>query len=269
MTYTLIVAVELNPRYKKKKILEKHLQIQVEENERETVSSKLFGASVNQSSLVKKVWEKSEWTPDLTFPKWDSEHVEKITGFEVIGGVVILLLQFRLDQPGKAANYKRLSSTHLRRVLAKINAVDYLSTASTVYPVMGSLAPVDDSWLLLTKDGWLHIQGGYQHEKVLSELVAQVAIEKYLLTWATSPVKGLRNLFHAPYAAAVVRRWRVQLLSDWEEITVSYGRLRESLNLPGVRAEVLERGKNWWTLMTAWSSAISILGALAAVISKA
>lgn len=253
MTYTLFVAVELSSGYKKSKLPQKYFTVRNDGQAPIVVSKKLFGASVNQSALVKRVWYSPEFLPDGSIPGWKNELVEKIFAYRVRGGAVILLLQFKFetDNPGKLAQYKRLSSVQLRNVLDTIEANNFLIGNTTVYPVIGSIAPEGDDWKPLTKDGWLHIQGSYQHEKVLGEIVAQVAIERYFLTWATSPIRGIKGLFHTPIASAVIRKWPVQFLSDWEEITRNYLRLRESLNLPNVRTEVLERGKSWWNLFTA------------------
>ena len=175
-----------------------------------------------------------------------------------INSVMTLMLRYP-EEKLPPEGIHRLSASKILKVLETVGLGECLDKSTSVYSVVGSLAPVGDVWLPLTKDGWLHLQGGYMHEQIIRHVVMQVAIERSILNFALAARPGLGRLLAPAVAARKVRQWPVEFLADWESIPASYRALRESLNLPAVRAEVLEQGKHWWTV-------VSVILGLAAVV---
>jgi hypothetical protein len=85
-------------------------------------------------------------------------------------------------------------------------------------------------------------------QEVFTDITLRIAIERELLTWATSPAKFPFSLLRAPLGGYLLRRWPVQLLSDRNMHTQKIQDARESFNLPMVRKEVLDRARSWWVL---------------------
>ena len=231
--------------------------------------SKLVGASLTKSKLIKRVWTasdyvikdglrvKAEWL-DLGI---EAIWVQRLRG---INSVMTLMLRYP-DEKLPPGGIHRLGSRKILEVLEKVGLGDCLDKSTSVYSVVGSLAPVGDNWLPLTKDGWLHLQGSYMHEQILRHLVMQVAIERSILNFALASRRGLARLLAPALAAHKVRQWPIEFLADWESITASYRELRASLNLPAVRAEVLEQGKHWWTVVSAALAFAAVVIALVAI----
>jgi hypothetical protein len=180
-----------------------------------------------------------------------------------INPVMTLVLRYP-DEKLPPEGIHRLSSRKIFKVLETLGLESCLDKSTSVYSVVGSLAPIGDDWLPLTKDGWLHIQGTYVHEQILRHVVTQVAIERSILNSAVAPRRGLGRVFAPAIAARKVRQWPVEFLTDWESISASYRELRLSLNLPAVRAEVLEQGKHWWTVASVMLGFVAVVVALLA-----
>lgn len=83
-------------------------------------------------------------------------------------------------------------------------------------------------------------------QEIFADITLRIAIERELLTWATSPAKFPFSLLRAPLGGYLLRRWPVQLLSDRNMHTQKIQDARDSFNLPMVRQEVLDRARSWW-----------------------
>lgn len=266
MAYVVCVSFELNRKQLSKVRNPQEHWIRVDHTglDSDGPVSKLVGASLTKSKLIKRVWgasdyvvrngqrEKAAWIELGVESMW----IQRLRG---INSIMTLMLRYP-DEKLPPGGLQRLSSSKILKVLEAVGLAACLDKTTSVYSVVGSLAPVGDDWLPLTKDGWLHIQGTYIHEQILRHVVMQVAIERSILNSAVAPRRGLGRLFAPAIAASRVRQWPIEFLTDWESISDSYRQLRSSLNLPAVRAEVLEQGKHWWTVASV------VLGLAAVVI---
>lgn len=227
-------------------------------------ASRLIGVSVEKNRVVRSILEPT-WTDDirsaLRLYRVSRVHVYKL---ERANPVATLSLEF-FDSRLPAGSTHRLSSTQILNILKALDLADCIDISTSVYSIVGSLAPVDDAWTPHTLDGWMHIEGGYMDAKVLEQLVAQVAIERSILNYSLRDRKGLSRLFASPFSSNLIRRWPVEFLADRESITAGYHQLRKSLNIPNVRAELLERSRHWWTV---FSVGVGLLATVIAAVAQ-
>jgi hypothetical protein len=113
---------------------------------------------------------------------------------------------------------------------------------------------------------WAHLSYSSRHTDLVSAIMKHIAvrvgIERALLSWATRNSNAIGRIFLAPIAGYRVRRWPVELLVDKKHHKDVLSDFREQFNLPSVRTEVLERAKNWWTVVVAGLTFIGIITAL-------
>lgn len=265
MAYVIFLAFELDAKKLKKVRNPKRYWVlqKVSDKESEITVSKLVGASLTKSRLVKRVWlgnhraqgngqsEQSSWLELGVEAMW----LHRLRG---VNSVVTLILRYP-EGTLPPSGLQRLSTIKIRKILETVGLGSCLDTRTSVYSVVGSLAPIGDEWQPLTQDGWLHIQGSYMHEQILRHAVTQVAVERSILNSSLTHRRGFSRLFAPAVAARKVRQWPVEFLSDWESISTNYRALRTSLNLPAVRAEVLEQGKHWWTVSSVILAVIAVI----------
>lgn len=257
MAIKMFIAVELDHKelrtYKKEKAKE-YFSVSLEEREpwSTNVPARFLGIRLSKSKVVQKVWNARR--SKLT------DHVKSAKVIRLAQANAILLVHLEiLDyQYEEVAKYRKLSSPHLREILRGFELESLLVTSQAIYPVIGTSVSEDEDWLPEIKDGWAHIKGDFVETKLLEEIVARVAIERSLLGWAMRSTDRLR----APIGLWLVRNWPVQLLTDWWSISKQYALLRESLNFPSVRAEVIENGKYWWTTVASITGLIALVVAL-------
>ena len=91
-------------------------------------------------------------------------------------------------------------------------------------------------------------------------LVARVAVERELLTWATNSKRFPLSSIWSGVVGFRVRRWPVELLTDRLSHTRKLQSLRAQFNLPNVRLETMARATSWWNF------AIASLGTIAALV---
>ena len=104
---------------------------------------------------------------------------------------------------------------------------------------------------------------------IMKHIAVRVGIERALLSWATRNSNAIGRLFLAPIAGYRVRRWPVELLVDKKHHKDVLLDFREQFNLPSVRIEVLERAKNWWTVVVAGLTFIGVCIAAVSWLMKA
>jgi len=97
------------------------------------------------------------------------------------------------------------------------------------------------------------------YSEITRQVVSRVAVERSLLIWATTSKVGIANLTFAAHVAFKVRRWPVELLIDNESLSAEYKALRSNFNLPGARAEILERARSWWAGAAAVLAILSLI----------
>lgn len=176
----------------------------------------------------------------------------------------VACLRLRLDGNlyAQASSFRRLSSKKLSEILAVVGLEDALDPSQAIYPVVGTLTTYGDEWTPMTKDGWIHIQGDYLQEQILQQLVTQVAIEKSICNWALSPRSRLTRIYAPALVSAYVRKWPVEFLAQKEDALRHYEDLRESLNLPAIRDELIEAGRHWWTVVGTWTALVAAVIAI-------
>lgn len=271
MAYVMFVALEITPeainrtrgkQWQKQKLwLDPHLV--ADKNFPVKTVRRLMGVAPEDSSLIKKILD-ANFEPLGPECQWRTEKIRNVTLFRLssysrfrfspINSVLLIKLAFSEGEIAEVTKFKRLSSKSYSETLVPLGFDGFVDKSSAVHPVIGTIAPEGDEWGPEVRDGWIHIQGDYLHEKVLQATVARVAIERALLNWAVSPKRGLRKLVHPALVGYRLRQWRVEFLSDWESITKSHHALRASLNLHRVREEWLSISKNWWTVVGSLST---------------
>lgn len=220
-------------------------------------ASRLIGFSLDESQVVKRIWEAKKFL-DLQAIGVNGARLFRLKKANSVLVVSLGYPQGSLPSGG----IQRLSAMKIERILGILGLNGCLDISTSVYSIVGSLAPEGDPWLPLTTDGWLHIHGSYMDVRVLEQVVAQVAIERSILNFSLLKRKWPASWFATPMSSRLIRSWPVEFLSDKQSITDSYHKLRASLNIPRVRAELLERSKHWWTVV---SAGVAVAGFLVAV----
>lgn len=176
----------------------------------------------------------------------------------------VVCLRLRLDgnHYAKASSYRRLSSKKLNEILGVVGLAEALDASQALYPVVGTLTDFGDEWTPMTKDGWIHTQGDYLDEQILQQLVTQVAIERSICNWALSPRSRLTRVFAPAVISFFIRKWPVEFVAHKEEVLRDYQSLRESLNLPGIRGELIEAGRHWWSVVGIWAAFVTVVIAI-------
>lgn len=134
-----------------------------------------------------------------------------------------------------------------------------------VYPVCAVLF-IDSKTLNSEVNGdWLQDFGTKDNAEFKSELikqlVARVGIERSLANWAS--IKGnspwyLRPIW-VPYISYRLSRLKITLLPDRSDISEKYSKLRSVFNLDAVRKEIVDAGRNWWTVAAVVISVVAII----------
>lgn len=255
MAIKMFIGVELDHKslraYKKKKAKD-YFAVSVDEIEpwNTNVPARFLGIRLSKSKVVRRVWnaERSKLPKQVVSAK--------VIRLAQANAVLLLHIEIPDYQYAEVSRYRKLSSPQLRNILRGFELESLLVTAQAIYPVVGTAVSEDLDWLPEIKDGWAHTKGDFIEAQLLQEIVARVAIERSLLGWAIRSTDKLR----APMGLWLIRNWPVQLLTDRWSISKQYAQLRESLNFPSVRAEVIENGKYWWTTVA------SVTGVLALVL---
>ena len=266
MAYVMFVALEVTAKSfnskTKKYWRENNLWLDsykpIDKNVPKLTVRRLMGVSADDSSLIQKILE-ANYEPKGDTIKWRTEQVRNLTLFRLssysrvriapLNSVLVIKLVFSESEISEISKFKRLNSKTYYEVLEPLKLADSIDKSSAVHPVIGTMSPEGDAWEEGVRDGWIHIQGGYIQERILEATVSRVAIERALLNWAVSREQGLFRLIKPALIGYRLRQWRVEFLSDWETITRGQHLLRESLNLPRVREELLSISKSWWTVV--------------------
>lgn len=263
MVYVVYVAVELERKQLKraKDLAEWWRDPEDFANLGQKTASRLIGASIENSSVLKKTIQSSKVS---TIRKPLSELGAtgvKLHLLRSVNSVLIISMKFE-DYQIPSGGLQRLSSIKIQRILSELGLENCLHTLTSTHAIMGSIAPDGDAWAPLTKDGWLHTHGSYIDSKVLEQTVTQVAVERSILNFGLEPRGWACKWLISPWVGRLLRKWPVEFLTDSESITINYHALRESLNLPKVRIEMLERSKHWWTVVSAMVALLGLIGAL-------
>lgn len=219
--------------------------------------NRLLGQSVlNPANITRTYKAKFE-----DFPNWVTW--VRLIRVSRISWVLAVSLELKNDEKRKARDLRKLKHPLWQKTFGNLLSIQ---NESSVNSVAGSVSfeKIVESGTSL--DGWLHIVPSNEKDGFISymvrELAIRVAIERSILSWATSRQKSMIRLIQAPWSGYIVRRWQVQLLVENSEINDAYQRTRLSLNLDKVRIEVLERAKSWWSLSVAL---LSVFGLMLAV----
>lgn len=259
MAIAMFVAFELEgssiKRYRKKTAEEFFYPYHSDSYWNMELPSRFLGTKLDKSKVIRKIWLAK---PDALLSPVKSAKVFRLARGN---GVMLLELEFETHQVDEVARYRKLSSPQLRKALRAFNLEATLDVRNAIYPVIGSIVPESDEWKPATKDGWAHVQGGHVEKVLLEQIIARVAIEKSFLSWIIRSDKRFRS----PVGLWLIRHWPVQLLTDWRDVSDQYALLRESLNLPSVRAELIENGKSWWSSVTATLGALALIAALVGI----
>lgn len=265
MAISMYLAVELkdalSKSYGKQALLSNFLPFDAYfQDQSPEVVSRFLGQSILRNRLVSGAWRAFEeptvgWPPELK-----SASLVMLKG---LNSVLTLSLEFDEAEYAQVASYRKLSSVRLRKLLELFQVESFLQTDRSVYATVGTIAPIGNPWEPLTSDGWVHIQGDYIQGRLLEQLVTRVGIERALLGWAAWKGEGSRlPLLMPPISLAKIRKWPVELLTDRTEISQRYLALRESLNLPRSRAELMEAGKSWWSSASTVGASVAALAAV-------
>jgi hypothetical protein len=217
--------------------------------------SRFLGTKLDKSKVIKKIWLAK---PDaLPSPVKGAKVFRLARG----NGVMLLELEFEAHQVDDVVRFRKLSSPQLRKILRGFDLESALDVRNAIYPVIGSIVPDYDEWTPAIKDGWAHVQGGHVEKILLEQIIARVSIERSFLSWVIRSKKRFRS----PVGLWLIRHWPVQLLTDWREVSDQYSMLRESLNIPAVRSELIENGKSWWSSVTATLGMLALIAALVGI----
>ena len=166
MAYVVFLSFELNAEQLRKVRNPQEHWSRVKDKGLDATGSvaKLVGTSLTKSNLIKRVWaanefvfrngqrEKAEWMAMGVEAIW----VHRLRG---INSIMTLLLRYP-DEKLPPGGIHRLSYSKILKVMETVGLGACLDKSTSVHSVVGSLAPIGDDWLPLTKDGWLHLQGG-------------------------------------------------------------------------------------------------------------
>ena len=226
-------------------------------------ASRLIGVSLNRSPMVKTVLE-------LQKVSLARNAVSQVFGAKLFllrnaNSILVLAMEFNgyyLPKQG----LQRLSVIDIQKVMDAVGLDGCLDISTSVYSVVGSIAADGDSWLPLTKDGWLHIHGTFMDRKVVQQIVTQVAIERSILNFSLLKRRWPASWFATPLAGRLIRSWPVEFLADKQSIAENYHDLRNSLNIPKVRAELLDKSKQWWTVVSSIAAIVAFFITLLALV---
>ena len=215
---------------------------------------KLVGNKILDSYVVSRQYrfENSEMLP---------YSLRNIRLFKTRFSTFVLCFELESSKDIDFAKLRKLSSSFWSHI-NKLFGID-CEKQKTVYAlgcVVTTSAKSVATWGV--EDGTLHISAPEDPDlfqmTLASEISSRVAIEKSLITYSMNSRHGLlTKIVHSPYTGFLVRRWPTELLSGREFIADRYSAFRNSLNLPNVRAEILDRAKSWWTVV---SVALGITG---------
>lgn len=221
------------------------------------LASRFLGHRVADSKIVRRIWDAN--------PGALSGSIEGLRVFRLstVNSVLVIKLRFESQQYDEVTRYRKLSSQQLKGILRGYELDHLLVTDRSIYPVIGTITDIGDQWEPKLTNGWAHLEGDYVESKLLEQIVTRVAIERSILGWAVSfSGNPIAKLFHPAQALNLIRRWPVELLTDWKQISDNYRQLRDSLNLVAVRAEVVERAKDWWGVVGVSAALIGLVAAL-------
>jgi hypothetical protein len=259
MAIAMFVAIELDEgfikSYRKKQAEEFFFNYESDGYWNMELPSRFLGTKLDKSKVIKKIW--------LAKPDALPSPVKSAKVFRLArgNGVMLLELEFEAHQVDDVVRFRKLSSPQLRKILRGFDLESALDVRNAIYPVIGSIVPESDEWTPAIKDGWAHVQGGHVEKVLLEQIIARVAIEKSFLSWLIRSDKRFRS----PVGLWLIRHWPVQLLTDWRDVSDQYSLLRESLNLPAVRAELIDNGKSWWNSVTATLGVLALIAALVGI----
>lgn len=230
------------------------------QNQSLEVVSRFLGQSILKNRLVSSTWTAFEYPTK----GWPTElKAASLIRLKGLNSILTLSLEFEDAEYAQVASYRKLSSVRLRKLLELLQVESFLQTDRSVYATVGTIAPIGNPWEPLTSDGWVHIQGDYIQGRLLEQLVTRVGIERALLGWAAWKGEGSRfPLLIPPISLGRIRKWPVELLTDRTEISQRYLALRETLNLPKARAELVEAGRSWWATASVAAASVAAIGAL-------
>lgn len=262
MAITLYVGVEIDTKglmaYKKGKAFE-HFEVYTKEIQQWGVdlSSRFLGHSLSESRLIRRIWDVKAGSLSGT--------LEGLRVFRLPTANSVLVVKLRFDSQNydEVSKYRKLSSQHLKGILRAYELEDLLVSERSIYPVIGTITDVGDPWEPGINNGWVHLQGDFVESKLLEQIVSRVTIERSILGWSIgSSRNAVTRLIRPALALGLIRRWPVELLTDWVQISDNYRLLRKSLNLPAVRAEVIERAKDWWKVVGVSAGAVGLIVAI-------
>ncbi len=262
MAITLYIGVELDATglrsFKKSKVLE-HFEVYSKDIEQwgTDLSSRFLGHSLSESRLIKRIWDAK--------PGSLSGSLEGLRVFRLPTANSVLVAKLRFDSQSyeEVSKYRKLSSQQLKGILRGYELESLLVTGRSVYPVIGTITDIGDPWEPMINSGWVHLQGDFVESKLLEQIVSRVAIERSILSWAVgSSSSALTRVIQPARALGLIRRWPVELLTDRLQISENYKLLRHSLNLHAVRAEVIERAKDWWNVVGVSAGALGLIAAI-------
>jgi hypothetical protein len=226
-------------------------------------ASRLIGVSLERSPVVKTVLELQK-IPVARNP------VSYVVGAKLFllrnaNPVLVLWMEFNGSHKPKQG-LQRLSVIDIQKIMEAVGLDDCIDISTSVYSIVGSIAADGDPWLPLTKDGWLHIHGTFMDRKVVQQIVTQVAIERSILNFSLLKRRWPGSWFAAPFAGRLIRSWPVEFLADKQSISENYHNLRKSLNIPTVRAELLDKSKQWWTVVSSGAAIVAFFITLLALV---
>lgn len=221
------------------------------------LTSRFLGHSLTESKAIRRVWEAR--------PESLGGSLEGIRVFRLLNAnsVAVIKLRFESHEYQEVSKYRKLSSQELKGILRRYELEPLLATERSIYPVIGTITEVGDEWEPKLTSGWVHLQGDFVESKLLEQIVTRVAIERSILGWAlSSSGNQIAKVLKPARALGLIRRWPVELLTERKQIAYNYRELRNSLNLVAVRAEVVDRAKDWWSAVGVTAGTLGLIAAL-------
>jgi hypothetical protein len=251
----VIVAYEII-RFKKSLLRQHFTSLDALSGLPETVS-RLIGRTVGQPGVTRGIFQLS--SADL-FELLSLDYISIVDANDVI----VISFEFETKSSDDFGSLLKREVSARYESLGRHLPIAY-ANQNLVYPVQAVLFIDSKTLDFEVNSDWLQDFGTKDNTEFKSELikqlVARVGIERSLANWAS--VKGntpwyLRPIW-VPYISHRLGRLKVTLLPDRSDITEKYSKLRSVFNLDPVRKEIVDAGRNWWTVAAVVISVVAII----------
>ncbi len=175
--------------------------------------------------------------------------IASITNIRSTNSILTLTFELPPEKLELADDVRRVNSRIIKSICSKIGL--QLESGHYIYGVAASTSTSALGLERNVRDCWMHDQTSgrsiYIAHQTYQELATRIAIERALISKALDdPSNPVARWARAPIAARLVRTLPVELLIDRQDTQASYREMREAMNLPNLRDEVLERARIWY-----------------------